>query len=131
MESRFTSTILIFLSSTKVLHIVWKLLKMSHLNLARIFVLSGNTVWPQTSGFQKVVKIDYFWHFPWTFGQSKCKRSSLRSQCWIRLFMWFSNTVYLPTNKGGYKTRKFEVFLSMLIQRPHIPLGGRAWVYWG
>ena len=23
----------------------------------------------------------------------KCKRSSLRSQCWMRLFLWFSNTV--------------------------------------
>ena len=25
--------------------------------------LSGNTVWPQTSGFQKLDKIDYFWLF--------------------------------------------------------------------
>ena len=25
--------------------------------------LSGNTVWPQTSGFQKLVKMDHFWHF--------------------------------------------------------------------
>ena len=24
---------------------------------------------------------------------SKCKLSSLRSQCWMRLFLWFSNTV--------------------------------------
>ena len=24
---------------------------------------------------------------------SKCKRSSLRSQCWMRLFLWISNTV--------------------------------------
>ena len=23
-----------------------------------------------------------------------CKRSSLRSQCWMRLFLWFSNTVH-------------------------------------
>ena len=28
-----------------------------------------------------------------TFVHSKCKRSSLRSQCWMRLFLWFSNTV--------------------------------------
>ena len=27
------------------------------------------------------------------FVHSKCKRSSLRSQCWMRLFLWFSNTV--------------------------------------
>ena len=51
-------------------HIVWKSLKMSHLNfgifhqfLSIITDLSGNTVWPQASGFQKVAKIDQFWHF--------------------------------------------------------------------
>ena len=27
--------------------------------------LSGNTVWPQASGFQKLAKIDLFWHFFW------------------------------------------------------------------
>ena len=25
--------------------------------------LSGNTVWPQASGFQKFAKMDHFWHF--------------------------------------------------------------------
>ena len=25
--------------------------------------LSGNTVWPQDSGFQKLAKMDHFWHF--------------------------------------------------------------------
>ena len=25
--------------------------------------LSGNTVWPQAADFQKLAKIDYFWHF--------------------------------------------------------------------
>ena len=48
------------------LHIVWKLLKMSHLNFGifpPIFVLSGNTVWPQASGFQKLAKMFHFWHF--------------------------------------------------------------------
>ena len=48
--------------------------------------LSGNTVWQQALGFQKLAKMDHFVH-------SKCKRSSLRSQCWMRLFLWFSNTV--------------------------------------
>ena len=32
-----------------------------------------------------------FWHFSLTFVHSKCKLSSLRSQCWMRLFLWFSN----------------------------------------
>ena len=35
-----------------------------------------------------------FLAFLWTFGHSKCKRISLRSQCWMRLFLWFSNTVH-------------------------------------
>ena len=55
--------------------------------------LSGNTVWPQASGFQKLNKMDHFWHFELTFVHSKCKRSSIRSQCWMRLFLWFSNNV--------------------------------------
>ena len=25
--------------------------------------MSGNTVWPQASGFQKLAKMDHFWHF--------------------------------------------------------------------
>ena len=55
--------------------------------------LSGNTVWPQASVFQNLAKMDHFWHFQWTFVHSKCKRSSLRSQCWKRHYLWFSNTV--------------------------------------
>ena len=43
--------------------------------------------------FQKITKIDHFWQFWWTFLHSNCKRSSLRSQFWMRLFMWFSTTV--------------------------------------
>ena len=52
---------------------VWKLLKMSHLNCSTLefstnfcpikINLSGNTVWQQVSGFQKLVKIDHFWLF--------------------------------------------------------------------
>ena len=80
-------------------HSVWKILKMSHFSFSILTFstnfcnikndLSGNTVW----GFQKVAKMGYFWHFWWTFVYSKCKRSSLRSQCWTRLFGRFSNTV--------------------------------------
>ena len=59
-------------SRSKV-HIVWKLLKMSHLDfLILVFStnfcpiktdLSGNNVWLQASGFQKLAKMDQFWHF--------------------------------------------------------------------
>ena len=54
-------------------HIVWKSPKMSHLscwilafstNFGPIKAdLSGNTVWLQASGFQKLAKMDHFWHF--------------------------------------------------------------------
>ena len=52
------------------LHIVWKLLKMSHLNFwilafstnfcPIITDLSGNTVWPQALSFQKLTKLNHF-----------------------------------------------------------------------
>ena len=44
----------------------------------------------------KTRQIDHFWHFLWTFVHPKCKHSSLRSQCWMRLFVWFSNITYDP-----------------------------------
>ena len=51
-------------------HIVWKWLKISHLNfgifhqyLSYKSDLSGNNVWPQALGFQKLAKMDHFWHF--------------------------------------------------------------------
>ena len=53
-------------------HIVWKLLKMSHLKMSILPFstnfssfesdLSGNNFWPQASGFQKLAKMKYFWH---------------------------------------------------------------------
>ena len=48
----------------------------------------------QNVAFQKVAKMDHYWHFYLTFVHSKCKCSSLRSQCWMRLFGQFSNTVF-------------------------------------
>ena len=45
--------------------------------------LSCNTVWPQAFRFSKSRQS---WHFSLTFVHSKGKRSSLRSQCWMRLF---------------------------------------------
>ena len=55
------------------MHIVWKSLKMSHLNFLILAFstnfcpiktdMSGNTVWPQASGFQKLAKMEHFWHF--------------------------------------------------------------------
>ena len=104
------STILVFMTALSLrvyFHIVWKLLKMSHLNFwilafSTIFCpiktdMSGNTVWPQASGFQKLAKMDDFWHFLLTFVHSKCKLSSLRSQCWMRLkkLSWWDSNLRL------------------------------------
>ena len=44
--------------------------------------------------FKNSLKWSIFWHFWWTFVHSKCKLSSLRSQYWMRLFLWFSNIVH-------------------------------------
>ena len=54
-------------------HNVWKLLEISHLNFSILAFstnfcpvkidLSGNTVWPQASGFQKLAKMDNFLSF--------------------------------------------------------------------
>ena len=57
--------------------------------------LSANTVWPQASAFQKLVKLTNFgiyYELLSTQIKSKYKGSSLRSHCWMRLFRWFSNT---------------------------------------
>ena len=57
---------------------------------------SGNTVWLQAVGFSKTRQIDHFWHFWWTFVHSKYKGSSLRSQCWVRLFLRFLGNLNFP-----------------------------------
>ena len=59
----------------------WRIWVFQFWHFALIFALSGNTVLPQASTFQ-----DHFCHFLLTFVHSKCKRSSLRSQYWMRLF---------------------------------------------
>ena len=63
------------------------------------FDISGNTVWPQASGFQNSPKFT-------TFGRCKC--SSLRSQCWMRLFLWFSNTVH------SFKLSRLSNYIKVL-----------------
>ena len=66
-----------------------------------------------------------FWNFHqflafWTFVHSKCRRSSLRSQCWIGLFLWFSNTVSDMGVQNVLWSRKqstlerYGIFLSRL-----------------
>ena len=53
-------------------------------------------------------QIDHFWPFWLTFVHSKCKRSSLRSQCWRRLFLRFSNTVLLRLFWGHLRPELIE-----------------------
>ena len=67
--------------------------------------LSGNTVRPQTSGFQKLAKMDHFGDFALTFVHSK--RSSL--------FLWFSNTVRVPLISTWII--KFSIVLQPMTRR--------------
>ena len=52
--------------------------------------------------FKNSPKGTIFGIFLLTFVHSKCKRNLLRSQCWMRLFLWFSNTVELWNNWPKY-----------------------------
>ena len=68
----------------------------------------------------KSPKLTSLWHFLSTFVHSKCKRSSLRSQCCkMRHFEQFSNTVLLQ-QKSRFITYviilKTEFFLRILSQ---------------
>ena len=54
---------------------------------------SGNTIWPQASGFQKLAKLDHFGHFKWSCVHSKSKRC-------LRLFLINNNTVELSMIHG-------------------------------
>ena len=58
--------------TVNTIHNVWKLLNILHLNslILAFFTnfypikidMSGNTDWPQATGFQKLAKLDHFWH---------------------------------------------------------------------
>ena len=63
-----------------VAHNVCKSPILSHLNFS-ILAFSTNIWYGNTLGFLKLAKMYHFWPFLATFVNSKCKRSSLRSQC--------------------------------------------------
>ena len=87
--------------------------------------LPGNTVWPQASGFQKLAKIDIFWHFllpllstqnvnvarsarnvEWDFFcdfQTPCIRCIFEEPKSIRLDIWISRS---------FKTKIRNLFIS-------------------
>ena len=73
-------------------HTVWKLLKMSHLNFGIFHQFSTNfcpilkltyLVTLIDHKLQFLPKLKFFWHYQWTFVNN----------LWMRLFLWFSNTV--------------------------------------
>ena len=97
-------------------HTVWKLLEISYWffqfwHFPLIFVLLEvtylvtlfNLKLQVFNNSSKWTILRRFWLF---FVHSKCKRISLRSQYWIRLFLWFSNTV-LFINLSKYTVLDF------------------------
>ena len=98
------------------MHSVWKSLKMSHFNFQfwhflPILVLLKLTCLVILFDFTfQVFKMHHFLAFSINFWLLKCKRSSLRSQYWMRHFLWFSNTVQMEWNKRFLvKQSKIEV----------------------
>ena len=95
-------------------------LKMSHLSIfefwhfSPIFVLLKMTclvtLFDRKLQVFKNSPMDHFGHFSSTFVHSKWKRSSLRSQCWMRLSLWFSNTVFPQKNCKICKKIFFQYF---------------------
>ena len=88
-----TYTYTVFENQPKMSHLSFRILAFSTNFCPFQIDLSGNTVWPQASDFLKLAKMGIFWHLWFTYVHSNCKHSSLRSQCYMRLFLWFSNTV--------------------------------------
>ena len=90
-------------SSSWIMHNMWKLIKMSHFNFWILAFSINSCLFKVTclvtlfdhklqvfNNSSKWTILRCFWLI---FVHSKCKRISLRSQYWIRLFLWFSNTV--------------------------------------
>ena len=69
--------------------------------------LSGNTVWLQVSGFQKLTKMDHYWHFSLTFIHSKFERNFARNFEWD-FFLIFSNTMVIQM----LVTKKLKITLK-------------------
>ena len=95
VENHPKCLIWIFQNFSNGRNIVWKLLKMSYVfhfwHFPPIFVCLV-TLFAWTIQVFKSSQNGLFWHFSWIFVHFwKC--SSLRPQCWMRLFLRFSNTV--------------------------------------
>ena len=81
--------------SHKENHNIWKWLKMSHF----WFFNFGFSDQFSVLSLSKTRQNWLFLAIKSTFVHSKCKSGSLRSQCWMRLFGWFSYTVNTPNEK--------------------------------
>ena len=94
-----------------------------------IFVLSKVTC--LVTLFQKLAKIDHFWHFWWTFVHSKWKNCS---QYWMRLFLWFSNTVEPQSSGISFHSSsgwwpKFKVWIFHLFPGWQGANGTPCWLF--
>ena len=78
--------------------------------------------------FKNSPKWTLFGIFNSTFVHSKRKRSSLRSQCWMRLFLWFSNTV----NLTNFLPKNFKILISLVwdFHPKLVGTSGNSRIYW-
>ena len=70
------------------------------------------------------LNVGIFHQFWLIFVHSKCKLSSLPSQCWMRLFLWFSNTVFQVAHaqqcsctQGKLSTQRNEIEDKMGVKK--------------
>ena len=127
IQSLRLMTTLYLSSKYKVNNSGWKSPKMSHMSYSILVFftnfcqiktdLSGNAVWPQASSFKKLAQMDHFRHFWFKFCPfKKCKSSSLRSPCLMRLFLYLrdlsSSLIMASAPLSGFSPQTVFLFSS-------------------
>ena len=70
--------------------------------------------------------MDHFGHSSWTFVRSKCKGSSLRWQCWMRLWGRFSHNMVMMRSSPSFRMLSQFCRIPFTTSRPPKKRSGRA-----
>ena len=96
--------------------------------LQYIYERWAHSVWksPKMSHFWFFAKMDHFGHSSWTFVRSKCKGSSLRWQCWMRLWGRFSHNMVMMRSSPSFRMLSQFCRIPFTTSRPPKKRSGRA-----